>query len=252
MYGFIGLIWLIIKLKSHRKFIIPLTIYLYITGIPLTGKLFSSVWKLNNTFQPDKVYDAVLVLTGAIDYDWYINKKADDNLVFDFKSYYKFTGEEERIFTGIEFVKMGKAKRLLYGKWTPTISINGKYDSLNCSELVKKFAMENGVSEEKFIIYGKNISRTIDEANQLKEFLIQHPIKDILLVTSEIHMRRANAIFNKKELYPDLYSVSKTATIYKKIFKVKNYIPSPLGFTLSMNSLYELVGFCGYLIKDDI
>jgi hypothetical protein len=65
-------------------------------------------------------------------------------------------------------------------------------------------------------------------------------------------MRRANALFNKKEIYPDLYSVSRTAPIYKKIFKVKNYIPSPLGFTLSMNSLYELVGFCGYLIKDDI
>ena len=252
LYIFIGLIWLIIKLKSQRKYIILLTIYLYITGIPLTGELFSSVWKLNNTFQPDKVYDAVLVLTGAIDYDWYINKKVDDSLVFDFKSYYKFTGAEERIFTGIEFVRMGKAKTLLYGKWTPTISINGKYDSLNCSELIKKFAMENGVSEEKFIIYGKNIRRTIDEANQLKEFLIQHPIKNILLVTSEIHMRRANAIFNKKEIYPDLYSVSRTAPIYKKIFKVKNYIPSPLGFTLSMNSLYELVGFCGYLIKDDI
>ena len=64
-------------------------------------------------------------------------------------------------------------------------------------------------------------------------------------------MRRANAIFNKKEIYPDLYCVSKTAPIYKKIFKLKNYIPSPLGFTLSMKSLYELVGFWVYFITGD-
>ena len=66
---FAGLLWLMIKLKGQRKLVITITLYLYLVSIPITGALFWSGWKTENTFKPEKVYDGVVVLTGGVDYN---------------------------------------------------------------------------------------------------------------------------------------------------------------------------------------
>ena len=118
--------------------------------------------------------------------------------------------------------------------------------------MVKKFALQNGVPEEKFIIYGQGVERTLDEAMQLKSFAEKNSIQDLLLVTSESHMRRAAALFKKQELFPDLYSVLRTPSVLVTLTKLKNYVPSPKGLKSTMGCLYELVGYLGYFIKGDI
>ena len=64
-----------IKLKGQRKLVIAITLYLYLVSIPITGALFWSIWETENTFKPEKVYDGVVVLTGGVDYNWYIGEK---------------------------------------------------------------------------------------------------------------------------------------------------------------------------------
>ena len=249
---FAGLLWLMIKLKGQRKLVITITLYLYLVSIPITGALFWSGWKTENTFKPEKVYDGVVVLTGGVDYNWYIDERVYRKLLFESEQYFRFTRHAERIYAGIEFVKSGQAKLFLYGKWVPRIFIQDNYESFNTSELVKKFALQHGVPEEKFIIYGQGVERTLDEAMQLKSFAEKNSIQDILLVTSESHMRRAAALFRNQGLSPDLYSVLRTPSILVTLTKLKNYVPSPKGLKSTMGYLYELVGYLGYFIMGDI
>ena len=214
--------------------------------------LFWSIWNKDDTFKPENVYDGVVVLTGGVDYNWYIEERVNQKLFFDPEQYFRFNPASERIYAGIEFIKSGHAKNFLYGKWVPRIFIQDRYESFNTSELVKKFALQNGVPEEKFIIYGEEVKRTVDEARQMKMFLEKKLIQDILLVTSESHMRRAAALFKNQGLSPDLYSVLKTTSILRNLMKLKNYVPSPKGLKSNMGCLYELVGYLGYMIKGDI
>lgn len=254
LYLFAGLFWLLIRLKRQRKLVTFIIIYTYLVGIPFTGLLFWSVWKTDNTYKPKEEYDAVVVLTGSVEYRWYIEEMVNRNMVFEPEQYFRFNPHAERIFAGIEFVKSGNAKVFLYGKWIPRIYYKktNRYESFNCSELVKKFVIQHGVPEKKFIVYGDGVNRTLDEAVQLKAFSEKNLIQDILLVTSEHHMRRAAAIFKNKGLVPDLYSVMRTPLLSTELRNLKNFVPSPLGFKSSMGCLYELVGYLGYFIKGDI
>ena len=241
-----------IKLKGQRKLVIAITLYLYLVSIPITGALFWSGWKTENTFKPEKVYNGVVVLTGGVEYNWYIDERVYRKLLFESEQYFRFTRHAERMYAGIEFVKSGQAKLFLYGKWIPQIFIQDRYESFNTSELVKKFALQHGIPDEKFIIYGQGVERTLDEAMQLKSVAENNSIKDILLVTSESHMRRAAALFRNQGLSPDLYSVLRTPSFVVALTKLKNYVPSPYGLKSTMGCLYELVGYLGYFIMGDL
>ena len=249
---FAGLLWLMIKLKEQKKLTISITLYLYLVSIPITGALFWSIWDKENTFKPEKMYDGVVVLTGGVDYNLYITERVNRKSLYDPEQYFRFNRHAERIYAGIEFVKSGQAKLFLYGKWIPQIFIQDRYESFKTSELVKKFALQNGVPEEKFIIYGQGVERTLDEAMQLKFFAEKNSIQDLLLVTSESHMRRAAALFRNQGLFPDLYSVLRTPSIQAILTKLKNYVPSPKGLKSTMGCLYELVGYLGYFIMGDV
>ena len=241
-----------IKLKGQTKLVIAITLYLYLVSIPITGALFWSGWKTKNTLKPEKVYDGIVVLTGGVDYNLYINERVNRKSLYDPEQYFRFNRHAERIYAGIEFVKSGQAKLFLYGKWIPQIFIQDRYESFNTSDLVKKFALQHCVLEEKFIIYGQGVERTLDEAIQLKSFAETNSIQDILLVTSESHMRRAAALFRNQGLSPDIYSVLRTPSYVVALQKLNNYVPSPYGLKSTMGCIYELVGYLGYFIMGDI
>ena len=241
-----------IKLKGQTKLVIAITLYLYLVSIPITGALFWSGWKTKNTLKPEKVYDGIVVLTGGVDYNLYINERVNRKSLYDPEQYFRFNRHAERIYAGIEFVKSGQAKLFLYGKWIPQIFIQDRYESFNTSDLVKKFALQHGVLDEKFMIYGQGVERTLDEAIQLKSFAEKNSIQDILLVTSESHMRRAAALFRNQGLSPDIYSVLRTPSFVVALQKLNNYVPSPYGLKSTMGCIYELVGYLGYFIMGDI
>ena len=83
----------------------------------------------------------------------------------------------------------------------------------------------------------------MEEATQFQIYTEDTQLNNILLITSQSHMRRANGLFMKQGIHADLLSVQKPQSLKREIFKLNNFlIPSIRGLSSSKKSLYELFG----------
>ena len=225
-----------------NKISIGFILYFYFLSIPFSGIVFHHNWKLEDSYNKDKMYDCAIVLTGGVSHQWYLKESVSKTLSSNFKNYFMFNYAAERFFKGIDLVLAGQVKNLFYGNFVSQSDL-GSFDT---SELVKRFAMKNGLSENQFTIYGDRVQNTLDEAIQFREEIKDRLSDDILLITSESHMRRARGLFNKQGIYIDTYSVQKIDESYSTILKINNFIPSINGLRQTKGSFYELFGFLGY------
>ena len=61
--------------------------------------------------------------------------------------------------------------------------------------ILKKLGVpETGLTELR---HGRGVSTTFDEAIALRDYCRQHPIRKVIVVTSDLHSRRARFIFRK-------------------------------------------------------
>ena len=139
-------------------------------------------------------------------------------------------------------------RKIFYGNYI-RISNKGK---VNTAKIVERFAIQNGVNEDQFIRYGENIINTRDEAKNLARYFQNNSNKNILLITSESHMRRAVALFENQKFQLEFYSVQKRIPLFRDLLILKNYIPSIRGLRNTKNSYYELLGFLGYCFIGEI
>lgn len=243
LYLCLGCIWLVFKKRKLRLSVL-LAAYVYFISIPFTGYVFSHVWKMNDTFNPDRGYDAVVVLAGVSGNYWHLNR---DGLPYIPSDFFASSETTDRILAGIYFVKSGNAKVLLIGDAVSRIKKQGTYKTYDEGTLVRKLAADMGLTESQIKIYG-GIRRTTDEAEGVKHYISAYPRASLLLVTSEIHMRRAAAMFRKQGLNPDIFSVNREETE----LDWKSFIPHAGGITKTENCLYEFVGFIGYYLKGNL
>ncbi len=235
LYVFAGIV-LLIFIKKHRlKLALLLGIYFYLISITFTGQAFSTLWRVEDTFNPDITYDAVVVATGVTDPRWYINRRELPYIPGDF---FAAVNDSDRILAGIDFVKSGHAKILFFGEWVR--------NNFNEVDVVKKLAFEMGLKENQIHIYGR-VERTLNEAEAVKSYVKKHPMKKILLVTSQRHMRRALAMFKKQGLNPDIFSAPKEAPITGESF-----FPDVDGIIKTEEYLYEIIGYIGYYLKGNV
>jgi len=235
LYILAGLLLLLFVKKHKTKLTLLLVIYFYLISITCTGKVFSQVWKMNNTFNPVVTYDAVVVLAGVTDAFWNIKSR---ELPFIPKDFFAVANSSDKIFAGIYFVKSGNAKLLLIGEWIS--------DTYNEANAVKKLASDMGIRENQIHIYGR-VKRTLNEVEGVKLFLEKHPLKKLLLVTAEPDMRRAVAMFKKQGLNPDVFSVNKETGI-----TWKSCVPTVEGIMKTEEYIHEVIGYIGYYIKGDL
>lgn len=235
LYILAGLLLLLFVKKHKTKLTLLLVIYFYLISITCTGKVFSQLWKINDTFNPVVTYDAVVVLAGVTDAFWNIKSRELPYIPNDF---FAVANSSDKIFAGIYFVKSGHAKILLIGEWI--------FDTYNEAKAVKKLAADMGLSENQIHIYGR-VKRTINEVEGVKFFLEKHPLKKFLLVAAEPDMRRALGMFKKRGLNPDTFSVNKeTGTTWK------SFIPNVEGIMKTQEYVHEVVGYAGYYLKGDL
>lgn len=235
LYVWIGFLILFFSLRRYRRnLLLILAIYFYLISIPYTPYLFNRAWSIEDTFAPDKSYDAVVVLSGVADHSWYIDSNYNQP-----EDRFRFNENINRLMAGIGFVESGKAPLLLLGGL--------KINSFNEATILREFAIQHGLRDDQIRIYGE-VNRTIDEAKRLKGFTEENSIQNLLLVTSALHMRRALAIFDKQGLTPAIYSVNRRGS--QKV-SWSHFIPSPGGVGATFNSLYELVGYIGYYVTGD-
>ena len=211
------LVLFLLRSKKLRTFFFGIIIYFFFASIPLTGKLFHFFWKVPDTYDENVIYDYGVVLTGGVESSWYLKQSSKDKGSYDLDNVYMFNYAAERFFKGIEFAMEGKIEILMYGNYVP----KSDGSSFDTSELVKKFAIENGLSEKQFVIYGNNVKNTLDEATQFNRHIKNDKTKKILLITSQSHMRRAYGLFNEKNIDLDVFSVQKQSSFIKEIFQIK-------------------------------
>lgn len=242
IYVLLGII-LLIFLKKHRlKITLLLAVYFYLISVTFTGYVFSKVWKINDTFKPNITYDAVVVLSGVSDTRWHLDR---DGLPYIPQGFFASEETTDRILAGIYFVKSRNARFLLFGDYVSKKYEHGKYKTYDESIVVSKLATEMGLDENQIQIYGK-VKRTLDEVEGVKKYVTNHQVEDFLLVTSEIHMRRAFAMFKKRGLNPDIFSVNKETEI-----TWESFIPCIKGISRTKDCLYEFVAYLGYYLKGD-
>jgi len=242
LYVFAGLLFLLMSRRYRKGLLATVTVFLYLIAIPHTAHLFNDAWKVRDTFHPDQTYDAVVVLAGIADAEWYLD---DNDVKYKAKNHYRFNRKADRLLAGIGFVKSGQARMLLIGE--VIVESYDKKRLFNETELIKSFALQQGLEEEDIVIYGR-VDRTVDEAKGVKAYADNHSLKKLLLITSEMHMRRGEALFSKVGLQPDLYSVNTLVNRTRR----KDFAPSPHGISLNTNCLYELTAFVGHYLKGDL
>lgn len=235
LFFWITLICFLFVKGPRRKHILYLNIIFYFISIEFNSVGIREIWKVNDTFDKRITYDAVVVLTGIVNYSHYLQKQEGNKLNYDFR----FSNNVDRFIKGIYFVKEGNAKILLIGDMILKTFSEGS--------ILKKFGDLQGLSNDQIKLYGE-VRRTIDEAKGVNEFVKNNSINKLLLVTSESHMRRALAIFAKQGLFPDIYSVNKS----NNNFSLQLFIPSSRGIRKLNGCLYELVGYVGYYLRGDI
>lgn len=235
LYVLIGLFTLLFIKKHRIKITIMLLIYFYFISVTFTGYAFSKLWRIDDTFNNKKVYDAVIVLSGVSNAEWCIDRKGLPYITDDF---FAATENSDRLLAGVYFVKTGHAKLLLIGDWVYETYSEGKH--------VRKLLADLGLRNEQVHIYGQ-IKRTLDEIKGVKKYLAKNKVKEILLVTSEMHMRRALAMFKRQGLHPDVFSVNR-----EREFDWESFIPTIDGVIKTDGCFYEAIAYGGYFLKGDI
>jgi uncharacterized SAM-binding protein YcdF (DUF218 family) len=236
LYVLLGMILLMFIKKQRLKSSFLLTAYLYLISITFTGHVFYKVWKMDDTFNPNRIYDAVVVLAGVSDANWHNQRQSLPYIPHDFFATAK---SSDKIFAGIYLVKSSHAKILLIGEMV--------LGAFNEAKAVMKLASEMGLKESQVQTYGR-VERTLDEVGGVIQYLTDHQMKEVLLVATEIDMRRAVAMFKKQGLKPDLFSVDKE----KEKLTWKSFFPRTGGIIKMENCLYELVGYLGYYFRGNL
>ncbi|MEW6586174.1 MAG: YdcF family protein [Nitrospirota bacterium] len=230
--------------KKHRiRMTAILFISSYLLTIPFTAYAVSRIWKADDTFRPDVGYDAAVVLAGFSESTWHLERHGLPYIPPDF---FASNDATDRILAGIHFVKSGHARLLLVGKWFRESRKYGSPVYYDEEMSARKLALEMGLKDEQIHFYGK-VKRTLNEAEGVKRFVDSRRPGRVLLITCEIHMRRALALFHKQGIYPDTFSVNK-----EKGITLESFIPGVAGIEKTKSCLHEIVGYAGHFLSGDL
>jgi len=148
-----------------------------------------------STYQRDTVYDAVIVLGGAVDAD------ATERSGFP-----EYNAAVERILRGFELLREGKARVVLLSAGT----LDTRPEAPVEADLFARQLEMWGISPERIIREGRS-RNTRENAVQSERIIRERGWRRLLLVTSAAHMPRALGTFEAVGLRPDTLVVDARA-----------------------------------------
>ena len=175
-------------------------------------------------------YDVAIVLTGMV------------NLRSSSAGRIEFNESVERILEGISLVKRGIADKLFI------VGGSGHPFDRRASEarVLRTFALEFGLHDEQVLT--EEFSRnTYENAVQATEIIRAAPYRDLVLITTALHMHRAAAAFHKQGLFPDLYPVDFQSS--RGGMTIFSLIPSARSLDIMTAVIHELVGIATYRLQ---
>ena len=230
----LGLITILLFFGIFRKKMLPSMIglmTLMILSLPIvSGKLVKSLEQNYTLTTPNEIAraDAVIVLSGMV------KSIKQNNGV-----HYEFSEAVDRIFAGINLLKMGKTQKLILtrGKLPWGIGIPE-------GEFLADFAQSQGIDQNK-IFLTEIVQNTNDEAKAISKMLPQN--SEVILVTSAFHMPRAEKVFQNQNLKVIPYAVDFRASA-KKI-DIMDFLPQAYAFKDSNFYFREIIGRAYYNLR---
>ena len=217
----------------RKKMVLSLValIFLIILSLPIISSQLTKFLEQNYTLISPNDVDAagtVVVLSGMAR-----TIKQKNGL------HYEFTDPVDRIFAGIEILKMGKAQKIILTRAKLPWSIG-----VPEGEFLAEFIQLQGI-DPNMILLTEIVENTNDEAKAISKMLPKN--SEVILVTSAFHMPRAKKVFQNQNLKVIPYAVDFRSST-KKI-DILDFLPQANAFQDSNFYFREIIGRAYYSLR---
>ena len=150
-----------------------------------------------------------------------------------------------RLVNALELYQAGKIRKVLLVGGSPRFV--GK--KLTDVDRVRAFLIDSGVRKEDVLV--ESAARSTHENASLGAELIRrdYPEARCLLITSAVHMRRAEACFRKEGIEVDIFPTDPRAQPFRLLDPYQTIIPTAMGFTEWESLAKEWAGFVVYRMR---
>lgn len=194
------LIWIFLilffvwRMKNAKKRKYALAVWLLLTFVLNNSFILTKcLEKYETPYQPlteGKIYDCAIVLSGVSGFD-------------SFSRSVQLSQAAERLTEPVILYKKGIVKKLLISGGSSSVFPPYRKEAI----YVRRFWLDMGIPDSDIVIESES-RNTIENAKFSKEILQKKAIgKNILLVTSALHMPRSKYVFNKMGMLADIYPV---------------------------------------------
>lgn len=115
------------------------------------------------------------------------------------------------------------------------------------AQLGAVFLIDIGIPPEHVIL--ENAARTTKgHVDPIAELVAKHRLETFLLVTSAMHMRRAEAVFRAAGLEPNAVATDFRVNTETQM-SIRRFLPSVSALSLSTAAIHEYVGYSYYRLR---
>ena len=230
----LGLIIILLFFGVFRKRMLPsmiALILLIILSLPIVSRQWIKFLEQGYTLiSPNNVdtADTVIVLSGMI------RTIKQNNEI-----YYEFSDAVDRVFAGIELLKLNKAQKIILTRGKLPWSLG-----MPEGEFLAQFVKSQGINKNQ-VILTEVVQNTNDEAIAVSKILPKN--SKIILVTSAFHMPRAKTVFENQNLKVIPYAVD--FRLGEKKMDVLDFLPQANAFKDSSFYFREIIGRAYYSLR---
>ena len=230
----LGLIIILLFFGVFRKRMLPsmiALILLIILSLPIVSRQLIKFLEQGYTLiSPNNVdtADTVIVLSGMI------RTIKQNNEI-----YYEFSDAVDRVFAGIELLKLNKAQKIILTRGKLPWSLG-----MPEGEFLAQFVKSQGTNKNQ-VILTEVVQNTNDEAIAVSKILPKN--SKIILVTSAFHMPRAKTVFENQNLKVIPYAVD--FRLGEKKMDVLDFLPQANAFKDSSFYFREIIGRAYYSLR---
>jgi uncharacterized SAM-binding protein YcdF (DUF218 family) len=204
---------------------------LIILSLPIVSqKLIKFLEQDYTLISPNNVdtADTVIVLSGMI------RTIKQNNEI-----YYEFSDAVDRVFAGIELLKLNKAQKIILTRGKLPWSLG-----MPEGEFLAQFVKSQGINKNQ-VILTEAVQNTNDEAIAVSKILPKN--SKIILVTSAFHMPRAETVFENQNLKVIPYALD-FRSVRKKL-DVLDFLTQANAFKDSSFYFREIIGRAYYSLR---
>lgn len=223
-------------LRRRRWVVVTVLVATYALSIDPTANLFQRGLEAGatRTYDPAKVYDAVILLGGVVEDRQTLSSASSADLAMN--------DAAERLTTTFELLRDGKARVAILSGGSSLSKETGRSEASLLAGALEHW----GIPKERLILEGRSLN-TRENALYTKEIVLERGLTSLVMVTSAFHMKRAKGCFDAVSLPVDTLPVDFRAYDPSKFGG--SYLPRSRALDQTTVNLRELFGRWVYLAK---